>query len=150
MAISLKLNELLCYRLFNVVKLNEQLIGQRMDPFHLSKTQWKIMARFNFLTLPCTQQDMLSSMGIDRGHLTRALEQLEKRELIRKERLRHDKRAFNLFLTNKGKSLLKKIEQALVDESAALMNGLSEKENLTLSNILTKLEKTISAELESP
>ena len=142
------LSKLLCYNLFYVVKLSEQLIDRQMEPFDLSRTQWKIIARFNFLPTPCTQQQLLTSMGIDRAHLTRTLDQLEQRGLIIRERLHTDKRAFNVFPSAAGTKLLKKIEKTLKAESDILINGLSKFEKSTLKKLIGKVESNILLELE--
>lgn len=142
------LNTLLCYRLFYVVKLNEQLIDKKMQPFDLSRTQWKVIARFNFLSNPCTQQQLLTSMGIDRAHLTRTLEQLEQRGFIAKQRLANDKRAYNISLTADGKKILKEIEKILQLESETMVHGLSRDEVLKLRNLVNRVEQNILIELE--
>ena len=59
------ISSLLCYKLFSLVKLNEQFIDQQMMPFDLSRTQWKLMARFNFLPLRWTSPS--SSMSFNRS-----------------------------------------------------------------------------------
>ena len=144
---TVKLDDLLCYKLFKVVKLNEHLIDKGMEHLQLSRTQWKIMARFNFLNIPCAQQEMLTSMGIDRAHLTRSLEKLEARKLINRERLDSDKRAYTIAPTTKGQQLVKQIERILKNESALLISGISEKENNCLKKALIKIELNILDEL---
>lgn len=145
---TIKLNDLLCYKLFKVVKLNEQLIDKGMEQLQLSRTQWKIMARFNFLDIPCTQQKMLTSMGIDRAHLTRSLEKLEARKLIKRKRLDSDKESYNISPTTKGQQFIKQIEKILKDESDSLVAGISEQESHCLKNALEKVEANILGELE--
>jgi MarR family transcriptional regulator for hemolysin len=143
----INLSKLLCYRLFYVVKLNEQLIDKEMAQFNLSRTQWKVIARFNFLPTPCAQQQLLASMGIDRAHLARTLDQLEQQGFIGRERVATDKRAYNIFLTAQGKRLLKKIEQILQSESETIMGGMSQNERTTLRQLLNTIESNILVEL---
>lgn len=142
------LSSLLCYRLFFVVRANEQLVDKYMKPLGLNRTQWKVIARFNFLSAPWTQQQLLASMGIDRGHLTRTLEQLELRCLITRERTPSDKRSFHIVLTTAGKKLLKKIEHILQLESERMINGLNQSEQFTLKKLIGKIESNILLELE--
>lgn len=144
----INLSELLCYRLFYAVKLNEQLIDKNMEQFNLSRTQWKVIARFNFLAIPCTQQQLLLSMGIDRAHLTRTLDQLEQRGFIAKERPLNDKRSYNILLTTEGKKILNKIEKILQDESEMMVRGLSQQETMMLGKLIDKVESNILTELE--
>ena len=144
----INLNALLCYRLFYIVKLNEQLIDKKMELFNLSRTQWKVIARFNFLSTPCTQQQLLTSMGIDRAHLTRTLDQLEQRGLLAKERLANDKRAYNISLTQSGKNLLKAMEKILKSESEIMVQRLSQDEISDLTKLINRVESNILTELE--
>lgn len=143
------LSNLLCYKLFKVVKLNEQFIDKEMALFQLSRTQWKILARFNFLSTPCTQQELLVSMGIDQGHLARALDQLEQRDLLIRKRPLTDRRAYHIFLTESGRQLLKQIEQILKTESDALTQGLDKSEVVTLHKLINKIETNILSQLET-
>lgn len=145
---NINLSTLLCYRIFYVVKLNEQLIDKKMEQFDLSRTQWKVIARFNFLPTPCTQQQLLASMGIDRAHLTRTLDQLEQRGFIAKERLPNDRRAYNISLTHNGKKLLKSIEKILQDESNTMTHGFKNDETSMLRNLIDKIETNIVTELD--
>lgn len=142
------LSNLLCYRLFSVVKANEQLIDKYMESLHLNRTQWKVIARFNFLPMPCTQQQLLASMGIDRAHLTRTLEQLEQKFLIEKEKQLNDKRSYTVVLTQKGQMVLEKVESILKMESDALEAGLSAAEKSVFKELINKIEGNILEVLE--
>ena len=141
------LSELLCYKLFSVVKLNEQWIDKHMESLGLSRTQWKVVARFNFLPAPCTQQQLLASIGIDRAHLTRSLMQLEKKGLIKKEKLPYDNRAYTILLTSKGEIILAKIEEILKLESEILVAGLTENEQAMLKKYIQKMESNMGSSL---
>jgi DNA-binding MarR family transcriptional regulator len=89
---AIDIRTLLCYKLFALVKANEDFIDKEMSQFDLSRTQWKILIRFNFLEVPCPQQQLLKAIDIDAAHLTRVLDQLEKRKLLVRTRLPSDKR----------------------------------------------------------
>lgn len=142
-------SSLLCYRLFFLVKTNEHLIDLQMKQWRLSRTQWKILVRFNFLSVPCTQQQLLKSMDIDRAHLTRTLDQLEQRQLITRTRLPNDKRAFNILPTSQGKSLIKKLEKFMQQESESMSAPLTAKERKLLDMFLHKMTKKVLAELDA-
>ena len=145
---AIDLSNLLCYRLFSVVKLNEQLIDKYMESLDLNRTQWKIIARFNFLPMPCTQQQLLASMGIDRAHLTRTLEQLEQKSLIKREKQLGDKRSYTVALTQTGQVALQKVESILKTESEALEAGLSAAEKSLFKELINKIESNILGVLQ--
>ncbi len=141
------ISDLLCHKFAFLAKTNARVIDAQMNQFDLSRTQWKVLLRFNFLPIPCTQQQLLKSVDIDRAHLTRTLDQLEQRKLITRTRLSHDKRAFNISPTLKGKELLKKMEQIMRDESNAMIKGINEKEIQLLDKLIHKVTANILNEL---
>ncbi len=130
------------------MRLNEQLIDHLMLPLGLSRTQWKIIARFTLLPIPCTQQQLLTSMEIDRAHLARALSQLESRGLLRRERIAEDRRALHIFPTDAGLGVLQKIEEILQAESRSLTQGFNEEDVQTLHQAIERIQANIASQLE--
>jgi DNA-binding MarR family transcriptional regulator len=140
---------LLCYKLFHLVKSNTNLIDKLMQKLDLTRTQWKVLIRFNFLPTPCAQQELAKSIEIDRAHLTRTLDQLEKRKLIKKIRLIEDRRAFNITLTKKGEHLLKKVEQILKAQSDQMVLGLEKEQKNIFDELLQKITCNVLNQLEN-
>lgn len=140
---TIDISSLLCYKLFLLVKTNEQIIDKQVKQFDLSRTQWKTLVKFNFLPMPCTQQQLLKAMEIDRAHLTRVLDQLEQRKLLMRARLSHDKRSFSVTLTSEGQRLLKKIEKILEHYSTNLVAELSKKDAKTFTNLLHSITSSL-------
>lgn len=132
-------SSLLCYKLFFLVKTNEQVIDKQMKQLALSHTQWKILIRFNFLPNPCTQQQLLKSLDIDPAHLTRVIDQLEQRKLVVRARSPNDKRVFNVCPTPQGKKMLARMEQIMKQGSDVLVEELNENEVKLLNNLLQKI-----------
>jgi DNA-binding MarR family transcriptional regulator len=135
----IQLNDLLCYQLFELVKLNTQQIDTRMKPLSLSRTQWKILSRFPYLGEPCSQQSLLRSMDIDRAHLTRSLYQLERRGLITRTRQAKDRRAFNISLTANGLTMRNWVGQVLSENDTGLLDTLTASESTELLRLIQKI-----------
>ncbi len=140
-------SSLLCYKLFFLVKINSSLIDKQMKKIDLSRTQWKALIRFNFLKEPVTQQQLLKSIDIDRAHLTRTLEQLEQRNLIKRARSSEDKRVHIVSLTKSGEKLLKKVEQILKYESEIMVKCLDDTDRKQLDYLLLKITQEMVADL---
>jgi MarR family transcriptional regulator for hemolysin len=134
----INVSSLLCYKLFFLVRTNEHFIDKRMKQFDLSRSQWKALIRFNFLPNPCTQQQLLKSLEIDRAHLTRILDQLEQRKLIIRTRQINDKRNFIIALTTSGKSVLQKMIEIMQCDSNELVAGFSAHEVNIFEKLLHK------------
>lgn len=141
------LTDLMCYQLFHVVKLNNEQVDERMRRFELSRTQWKVIVRFNFLPNPCSQQALLHAIGIDRAHLTRTLDQLEKRELVNRLPMPGNRRAMQVELTISGKQLLKKMEVVMQQGNDQLLNGFTATERKQLERYVKRLASNISGEV---
>lgn len=137
------------YQLLSLVRDNEHWISREMLPLDLSRTQWKVLVRFNFLPAPVGQQDLLKSVDIDRAHMTRTLDQLEERGLVTRERQKVDKRACYIALTASGKKLLAQIEILLEKHSELLVAGLTTDEQKALNSAIAKMSNNMSDALKA-
>lgn len=74
------------------------------------------------------QDRLAEKIGIDRTTLNRTIRKLEENKLIRKEENPFDKRAFLVFLTEKGYALKTQIDPILSGWTDILTNGMNSKE----------------------
>jgi DNA-binding MarR family transcriptional regulator len=74
------------------------------------------------------QDRLAEKIGIDRTTLNRTIRKLEENKLIRKEKNPYDKRAYQVFLTEKGYALKTQINPILSGWTAILTNGMDCKE----------------------
>lgn len=88
---------------------------------------------------PLCQRDIASKILKSSGNMTLVIDNLEKRQLVRRERDTNDRRYFTIRLTDEGKTLIAdvftRVEAAIVQE----MSVLSEEEQQTLGRICKKL-----------
>lgn len=73
--------------------------------------------------------------------ITRMLDRLEARELIKRERQTDDRRVVLAFIAEKGIELLSDLDRPVDDLHKQLMGHLSSKELETLGNLITKARK---------
>ena len=86
-----------------------------------------------------TQDDLSNSLNIDKGTTARALKKLEDENIIVRLKDERDKRAYNVYLTDKGKEL-KTFVYNVIDELEELRTqGLSDEEKEILIKLLKKV-----------
>ena len=92
---------------------------------------------------------IIESLGIDKGYLSRILDQFATKKLIARKRSQADGRLMHIYLTEKGRAAFEKLNQASEEQLKSLLSGLSAADGEELSrhmtaitNILLKAEAT--------
>ena len=80
---------------------------------------------------------IIQSLGIDKGYLSRILEEFASRKLIVRRRSQADGRLMHIYLTEKGREAFKQLDQASEEQLEQLLGGLSAAEGEDLSRHLT-------------
>ena len=142
------LRTLIPFKIAYITKYKRQLMDCDVKALDLSRTQWQILAWLSILGIPCAQQALLKEIELDRAHLARSLEQLEKKGIIARVQLPSDRRSLEITLTKKGEKLLKKIEVLLHKESKIMLRGLSSHEKKVLDQLLEKVTGNLLGELD--
>jgi DNA-binding MarR family transcriptional regulator len=105
----------------------------------VSFTQWLVLIWLG------TQQDQISAtqlsrdLGHDMGALTRVVDALERRGLLRRERSRKDRRAVEIAITPAGRRLAGEGKRAIVGLLNELVQPYSLRELETLISLLRRL-----------
>ena len=104
----------------------------------LSFVQWLTLMKLRD-GKAATASDLCKSMHYDNGAVTRLLDQLEGRELLRRERSKADRRVILLKLTRAGEKKLTELIPVVVDALNAALSDFSKVEFTELSRLLNKL-----------
>lgn len=107
--------------------------------------------RFSLLVLlkanPGINQTALSrGVGVDKSTLTPALDQLEKKGLIQRERTAQDRRTYALSLSPAGEALLAELMTKVLQHEKNIVAGLTPAERSTLNRLLQKMAKSLGSE----
>lgn len=86
------------------------------------------------------QRDLAREIVKTTGNITTVIDNLEKNDLVRRERETKDRRYFMVVLTTKGEKLIKKIYPAHAKQIELVMQRLTPAEQEILLNICEKLE----------
>src|SRR5579871_2149620 len=120
------LSTLIPFKIAQLTKLKRQLVDHKMQSLNLSRTQWQVLACLNILGTPCTQQDLLKTLDLDRAQLARVLEHLDEKKIISRSALPADRRSLTIILTSSGQALLKKVEHLMKKESDIILKGITQ------------------------
>jgi DNA-binding MarR family transcriptional regulator len=71
--------------------------------------------------------------------VTRLLDRLEVKRLVRRERCLHDRRQVLCYITEEGLALLAELDQPVDAADEAVMSGLTKAESKTLITLLDKV-----------
>ena len=85
-----------------------------------------------------SQEELSEILNIDKATTCRAIKKLEKEELLIKVKDENDKRAYQLYLTEKSKSIEDNIKNALNEWEKHISKELSQEEVNILINMLKK------------
>lgn len=86
-----------------------------------------------------TVNEFCQLVGIEPGPMSRLLDRMEAKGIIRKERDLADRRQVNVTLTEKGAALYPQINAGVHKVYGQLLNGFSELEALALHHALEKI-----------
>jgi DNA-binding MarR family transcriptional regulator len=100
-------------------------------------TQWVVLMHLRDGLAP-TARDLCSQLRHDSGAVTRVLDQLEARGLVRRERSVDDRREVKLSLTEAGFRMVDSLIPLVVDKLNFLLRDFSAAEVSELTRMLTK------------
>lgn len=86
-----------------------------------------------------SQEELSDKLSIDKGTTARAIKKLEDNGFLTRERDKNDKRAYKIYLTDKGKDVKTNILEVLDIWNDILTSTLSEEEKGTLDSLLNKI-----------
>lgn len=107
--------------------------------------------RFSLLVLlrsnpGINQTDLSRGVGVDKSTLTPALDQLEKKGLILRERTATDRRTYALSLSPAGEQLLTELMAKVEQHEKNIIAGFTPSERATLNRLLRKMARSLGSE----
>ena len=97
---------------------------------------------FHLLSIPVDGSSMsglANKLGLDTSTLTRNIQKLEKLSLVRRKQDRNDKRILVVYLTDKGRGRVEKIEESLLDLNFSMMKYIDLDDQENIPEMLEKL-----------
>ena len=115
-----------------------EAIDRELAPLGISHAQWIVVMLLGD-GAASTAAELCKILIYDPGAMTRLLDRLEKKGVLRRVRTRDDRRAVRLELTAEGKKLYPRILEALVQVFNRLLRGFSKSEVRQLEQLLQRM-----------
>ncbi len=129
--------------LIHQVKLRmTQSMDERISDLDITTAQWLVLKHIA-ATDGQTASALCKGSGCDTGSMTRMLDRLEEKGLIRRERSTTDRRVQQLHLTDAGRALLPTLVPRVVDALNTLLTDFSEAELDTLKSMLRRMLRNL-------
>ena len=135
------LNRHLTYR---IARLQSQLSAQASEILNhhaeISLSEWRIMT---ILTNPAIefQKDVLSTMGLDKGQVSRTLKRLKDKDYIDISHDKRDQRKRIVTLTRSGRALVERMAPLMLRRHAHLQSDFSQGDLEKLFEFIEALER---------
>jgi DNA-binding MarR family transcriptional regulator len=113
-------------------------VDQHMQPLELTAMQWEPILLL-FLERADTVAALARESSVNCGAMTRMLDRLEEKQLVRRRRSDDDRRVVHLELTDKGMRVGDEIQPLINAALKRHLRGFSDKEISTLTDFLRRM-----------
>ena len=111
-----------------------------MAPMGVTTCQWAILEAAYFGNAN-TLTALARIIPVDAAAISRQLDKLQKNGLVRRRRLRSDRRTVRIELTEAGRELVPKLETRVQANNARFLTGVSAEEQLVFTEIVKRMLK---------
>ena len=111
---------------FQISKLSRkmaQLLASRFKPFDITVEQWSVLCRLREQD-GITQKELAARAVKDQPTITRILDCLDRKEMVRREANAEDRRSFLIRITPKGAAMADKLIPIEMQTMQDLMDGV--------------------------
>ncbi|WP_426141750.1 MarR family winged helix-turn-helix transcriptional regulator [Pseudomonas sp. DWP3-1-2] len=118
--------------------LKDRMLDQQLVPYGVTSSQFKVLiivAQFG----ADTPAELCRHLSLDSGSMTRMLDRLEQKQLIKRTRSAVDRRQVHLALTAEGQAITDCMPQIGADAMNQLLGVLDAQEVASLERILSKV-----------
>ncbi|OZI41473.1 MarR family transcriptional regulator [Bordetella genomosp. 5] len=115
-----------------------RMLDQEMAPLDLTAMQWRPLAMI-FRGRADTPAELARLIGVDTGAMTRTLDRLEAKGLLRRVRSQEDRRVIKLELTDDGQEKAREIPQYIAKVLNLHLRGFSADETAQARHLLMRM-----------
>ena len=126
------------YLMRRIMGVVAQDVEREMEPFGLTDAQWKPLLRL-YLRQANTVAELARCCELDAGSMTRLLDRVEAKGLLRRVRSSEDRRVVNIELTPDGLAAAAQIPVILSRVQNNALRGFSETEWRSLQDFLQRI-----------
>jgi DNA-binding MarR family transcriptional regulator len=112
---------------------------KRLAPLEMSAAQYIVIANLAGPQQPKSAADLCKGISYDAGAMTRMLDRLESKGLIRRSRSAHDRRQMNLELTEEGRAAYPRMREISMAVANRFLRGFTKSEARQLEGMLSRM-----------
>lgn len=117
----------------------ELAADKRLAPLELSAAQFAVIASLAAGSEPKSAADLCKGISYDAGAMTRMLDRLESKGLLRRRRSADDRRLVHLELTEEGKAAYPRMREMSMAVANGFLRGFSRTEARQLESLLARM-----------
>lgn len=123
-------------------------VDRRLQPFGLTEAMWLPLIHLARALVPMRQKDLAASLVLDGSSVARLLDALETSGLIERREESADRRAKTITVTERGLSIIDRVEAASREIRNAALMGLSGDEMEVATQVLDLVCRNLAKELD--
>ncbi|WP_454689567.1 MarR family winged helix-turn-helix transcriptional regulator [Achromobacter aloeverae] len=124
-------------------------LDQEMAPLGLTASQWRPLAMVS-LGRADTGAELARMTDVDTGAMTRTLDRLEAKGLLRRQRSEQDRRVVKIEVTEEGAAITRQIPLNIARTLNHFLRGFTEKEVEMLAHFMRRMLANGSAPVPPP
>ncbi|MFZ1099658.1 MAG: MarR family transcriptional regulator [Steroidobacteraceae bacterium] len=117
----------------------ELAADKRLAPLELSAAQFAVIASLAAGSEPKSAADLCKGISYDAGAMTRMLDRLESKGLLRRRRSADDRRLVHLELTDEGRAAYPRMREMSMAVANRFLHGFSRTEARQLESLLARM-----------
>lgn len=122
--------------------LNRSNSNQRLKAYKITRNEATVLMYLKS-NQEVYQEDIIKELQVDKSAVTRLLQNMESKGLIKRVPLASDKRFYLIEMTDKGNEKQSLVDQTFEQNDIDLVKGLSEEELLELRRMLNIIEHNL-------
>ena len=127
-----------------LVRVSEALVkagDSFFSKYGVTAAQYDVLVIVKYSEKRVTQSDLGGHRVVSRSNITGIIDRLEKLGLVKREGSADDRRVKYTTITQKGKDLIRKVEEKYFDNLKQIVWFLDEKDKRELTEIIGRIEK---------
>jgi DNA-binding MarR family transcriptional regulator len=124
---------------------SELVADRRLAPLEISSAQFIVIAMLAASSEPMSASNLCKGISYDAGAMTRMLDRLESKGLIRRNRSAHDRRLMHLELTEEGRAVYPRMREISMAVANHFLRGFTKTEARQLEGLLGRMLENAQA-----
>jgi MarR family transcriptional regulator for hemolysin len=116
-------------------------LDERLKPMGLSQAKWRTLIHLSRASVPLTQAEIASHLGIEEPTLVTLLHRLESDRWVTRKNALHDRRCKTVHLARRAQRVIAQIDTAAFKLRHELLDNISASELRTCIRVLDQIRK---------